>query len=100
MVSRKRKVPLARPGEILNEEFVKPLEITLNTLAIALRVRANRLYAIVEGSRSITPDTALRLARYFGTSASFWINLQAHYDLESHRSELEEKIDWEVQPRT
>ena len=71
MVSRKRKVPLAHPGEILNQEFVKPLEITLNTLAIALRVPANRLDAIVEGSRSITPDTALRLARYFGTSASF-----------------------------
>jgi addiction module HigA family antidote len=99
MARDKREVPLAHPGEILNEEFVKPLEITLNTLAMALRVPANRLYAIVDGSRSITPDTALRLARYFGTSASFWINLQAHYDLESHRSEMEEKIDREVLPR-
>ena len=100
MASHKREVPLARSGEILNEEFLKPLDITGNALALALRVPANRLYAIVEGKRGITPDTAFRLARYFGTTANFWINLQAHFDLENHRSELEDKIEREVQPRT
>jgi addiction module HigA family antidote len=96
----KREVPLAHPGEILNEEFIKPLDIAVNALALALRVPANRLYAIVDGKRGITADTALRLARYFGTTANFWINLQAHYYLENHRSQLEEKIEREVQPRT
>jgi addiction module HigA family antidote len=100
MATNKREVPLAHPGEIMNEEFIKPLEITVNALALALRVPANRLYSIVDGKRGIAPDTAFRLARYFGTTANFWINLQAHYDLESHRSEMEEKIEREVQPRT
>lgn len=99
MAHSKRQIPPAHPGEILNEEFIKPLGITVNMLALALHVPANRLYAIVERTRSITPDTALRLARYFATSADFWINLQAHYDLENHRSEMEEKIEREVQPR-
>ena len=99
MARSKRQIPLAHPGEILKEEFIKPLGITVNMLALELRVPANRLYAIAEGNRGITPDTALRLARYFGTSADFWINLQTHYDLEAYRSEMEEKIEREVQPR-
>jgi addiction module HigA family antidote len=83
----------------LNDEFLKPLGLTGNALALALRVPANRVYAIIEGNRGVTPDTALRLARYFGTTPNFWINLQAHYDLESHRGEMEETIEREVQPR-
>ena len=70
----------------------------MNALALALRVPANRLYAIVDGKRGITPDTAFALARSFGMTADFWINLQAHHDLETYRSKLEEKIEREVQP--
>jgi antitoxin HigA-1 len=100
MPVQRREVPLAHPGEILAEEFIRPLGISVNSLALSLRIPANRLYAIVDGKRGITPDTAMRLARYFGTTADFWVNLQAHYDLESHRAEMEEKIEREVQPRT
>jgi len=99
MARNKRQIPLSHPGEILNEEFLKPLNITINALALALRVPSNRIYAIVEGARGISPDTALRLGRYFGTGPEFWINLQAHYELESGRDELEEEIEKQVQPR-
>ena len=99
MARNKRRVSPVHPGEILNEEFLKPLGMTVNALALALRVPSNRLYAIVEGRRSITADTALRLARYFGTSAEFWVNLRAHYDLELARRETEESIEASVQPR-
>jgi len=67
MARSKRQIPPAHPGEILDEEFLKPLGMTINALALALRVPSNRLYAIVEGERGISPDTALRLGRYFGT---------------------------------
>lgn len=99
MARNKRQIPLSHPGEILNEEFLKPLGITINALALALRVPSNRIYAIVEGERGVSPDTALRLARYFGTSAELWTNLQAHYDLENAREQLEGDIEREVQPR-
>jgi len=99
MARNKRQVSLVHPGEILNEEFLKPLGITINSLAMSLRVPGNRIYAIVEGDRSITPDTALRLGRYFGTSPEFWVNLQAHYDLECARDQSEEEIERVVQPR-
>ena len=75
MARNKRQIPLAHPGEILNDEFLKPLGITVNALALALRVPSNRLYAIVEGERGISADTALRPSRYFGTTPEFWINL-------------------------
>ena len=99
MARKKRQISLVHPGEILIEEFLKPLGMTPNALALALRVPSNRIYAIVEGERSISPDTALRLGRYFGTSPEFWINLQTHYDLESTRNEVEEEIERQVQPR-
>ncbi|HEY1852504.1 MAG TPA: HigA family addiction module antitoxin [Candidatus Binataceae bacterium] len=99
MARNKRQISPVHPGEILNEEFLKPLGMTINALAIALRVPSNRIYAIVEGDRGISGDTALRLARYFGTSAEFWVNLQAHYDLEIARNDREEEIRRAVQPR-
>src|ERR1051325_11001485 len=75
------------PGEVLNEEFLKPLGMSVNALAMALRVPATRIGAIVKGERSVTADTALRLARFFGTSAEFWMNLQATHDLTKARLE-------------
>lgn len=85
MMRNRRQVPLAHPGEILNEEFLKPLGMTVNALALALRVPSNRVYAIVEGKRGVSADTALRLGRYFATRPEFWINLQAHFDIERLR---------------
>ncbi len=87
------------PGEMLSEEFLKPLEMSVNALAIALRVPATRIGAIVKGERSVTADTALRLARFFGTSAEFWINLQAMHDLTKARMENGVVIERDVQPR-
>jgi addiction module HigA family antidote len=77
----------AHPGEVLNEEFLKPLGMSINALAIALRVPATRIGAIVKGERSVTADTALRLARFFDTSPEFWMNLQAMHDLTKTRIE-------------
>lgn len=74
-------LPIPNPGEILSEEFLKPLAISPNALAIELRFPANRIQGIVRGRRSITADTALRLAQYFGNSAEFWLNLQKNYEL-------------------
>lgn len=70
------------PGETLREDFLKPLGLTANRLAIELRVPVTRVNDIVRGRRAITADTALRMARYFGTTPQFWMNLQANYDLE------------------
>lgn len=75
------KLPPIHPGEILREEFLKPLDLSVNALAQALRVPATRLHEIVKERRAITPDTALRLARYFGGDARSWMNLQVEYDL-------------------
>jgi len=87
------------PGEVLAEEFLKPLDLSANALAIALRVPAIRITAIINGQRSITADTALRLARYFGTTAEFWINLQGFYDLSRVKAEYGETIAREVATR-
>ncbi|MCU0245196.1 MAG: HigA family addiction module antitoxin [Bryobacter sp.] len=75
-------MPPIHPGETLREDFLKPLRLTPNRLALELRVPATRINDIARGRRSITADTALRLARFFGTTPQFWINLQANYDLE------------------
>ncbi len=80
------------PGEILQEEFLQPLDMSVNSLARALRIPASRLHEIVHGRRSITPDTALRLARYFGTTAQFWMNLQVQHDLRREQAEHGELI--------
>lgn len=87
------------PGEILGEEFLKPLGMSVNSLALALRVPATRIGAIVKGERSVTADTALRLARFFGTSAEFWINLQAMHDLTKTRMQNGGAIERDVRPR-
>lgn len=87
------------PGEILNEEFLKPLDLSINALAIALRVPATRIGAIVKQERAVTADTALRLARFFGTSPEFWINLQAMHDLTKARRESGRTIERDVHPR-
>lgn len=79
----------ASPGEILLEEFMAPLGLSQNALGRALRVPPRRINEIVHGKRSITPDTALRLARYFGTSAQFWLNVQQNYDLAKSQRELD-----------
>lgn len=93
-----REILPIHPGEILLEEFLKPLGISQNALARALRVPPDRINAIVQGKRSITADTALRLARALGTTPHFWLNLQAHYDLEIAREHLESQIEREVLP--
>ena len=88
------------PGEILCEEFLEPLGLSVHALAMALRVPATRLGAIVRGRRAITPDTALRLARYFGTSADLWVGLQSEYELRVARRALQARIEREVVPRS
>lgn len=87
------------PGEILSEEFLKPFGMSVNGLALALRVPATRIGAIVKGERSVTADTALRLARFFGTRAEFWINLQAMHDLTKARMQNGGAIERDVRPR-
>ena len=86
------------PGEILLEEFLKPLEISQYKLAKEIGVPETRINKIVKGERSITPDTALRLALYFGTTAEFWINLQSHYDLKITRKKSDKVIAKQVHP--
>jgi addiction module HigA family antidote len=84
------------PGEILIEEFLKPMGISQYRLAKDINVPARRINEIVQGKRSITPDTALRLSRFFGLSERFWINLQARYDLEKEKDRLKDRLDAEV----
>ena len=84
------------PGEVLREEFMKPLGLTQYRLARDISVAPIRISQIVNGQRAITVDTALRLARYFGTSAAVWLRLQVRYDLEVAEQEMREKIDREV----
>jgi len=84
---------------VLSEEFLKPLGMSVNSLALALRVPATRLGAIVKGERSVTADTALRLARFFSMSPEFWMNLQAMYDLTKARRESGTVIKRDVRPR-
>lgn len=87
MSKRKQKLPPIHPGEILREEFMVPHQLSANKLADALQVPTNRITAILNGTRSITADTALRLGSYFGTTPEFWMNLQVHYDLEVARDQ-------------
>jgi addiction module HigA family antidote len=80
---KKKMLPLTTPGEVLNEEFLIPLGITQYRLAKDIRTSARRINEIVLGKRAITPDSALRLGKYFGVSAQFWLNLQLRYDLQT-----------------
>jgi addiction module HigA family antidote len=84
------------PGEVLLEEFLKPMNLSQNRLAVNIGVPARRINEIVLGKRSITADTALRLAKYFGTSAEFWRALQAHYDLDMTAESLGDLLEKEV----
>jgi antitoxin HigA-1 len=93
---RKKMIAPIHPGEILMEEFLKPLEISQYKLAKDINVPARRINEIVHGKRSITADTALRLSRYFNLSERFWLNLQARYDLEVEKDKLDDRIETEV----
>src|SRR5476649_2754286 len=86
---KKNLLPLTTPGEVLNEEFLIPLGVTQYRLAKDIGISARRINEIVHGKRAITPDTALRLGKYFGVSASFWLNLQARYDLQTAEREAD-----------
>ena len=86
------------PGEILLEDFMKPMGLNCNTLALAIRVPSNRVLAITKGKRAISADTALRLARYFGTTPDFWMNLQALHDLKKAIFDSGAQIKREVRP--
>lgn len=91
-----KKIPTIHPGEILFEEFLKPMNISQNQLGRNLRVSPRRINEIIHGKRSITADTALRLSAYFGNSASFWLGLQMDYDLDIAEDTLSRKIHKEV----
>ena len=90
------KLQNVHPGEVLLEEFLTPMEISQNRLARDIGVPPRRINEIVHGKRSVTADTALRLARYFGTSEPFWMGLQADYDLEAARERLGDRLEREV----
>jgi antitoxin HigA-1 len=98
-MSRSKRLPPIHPGEILLEEFLKPLGMSMHRLADELHVAPNRITQIVEGQRSITGETALRLARYFGTSPEFWLGMQKDYDLQVARDEFEAQVERQVRPR-
>ncbi|MFQ5955876.1 MAG: HigA family addiction module antitoxin [Kiloniellales bacterium] len=98
-VTTGKRIPPAHPGEILREDFLKPMRVSVYALANAIKVPRSRVNDIVLGRRAITTDTALRLARYFGTTPEFWINLQAYYDLEVAKETLRGRIEKEVEPR-
>jgi addiction module HigA family antidote len=97
-MARNKMRPI-HPGEILREEFLIPLEMSAHALSQAIRVPATRVNDIVNGRRGVTADTALRLARYFGNSAEFWLNLQAAYDLRTAERDVAPKIEKEILPR-
>ncbi len=88
-----QKLPSIHPGEILDEEFLRPMNISQYRLAKAIGVDARRIHAIVHGERSITAETALLFSRFFGNSAGFWMGLQSQYDLETAADRLAEKLD-------
>ncbi len=95
-MSDEKLLPPIHPGEILLEEFLQPLEISQYRLAKDIGVPTRRINEIVLGKRRITADTALRLARYFGLSERFWMNLQSRYDLEMEKDRLSDRLDREV----
>ncbi len=101
-MARKKKIVrfvAIHPGEFLREDFLKPLSLSVNGLAMALRVPATRISEIVNERRGITTDTALRLGLYFGTTPDFWVNMQAAYELAIAADRLLPKIEKEVQRR-
>jgi addiction module HigA family antidote len=93
-----RKLKPVHPGEILREEFMKPLGLSMNRMAMDLRVPVTRIAEIVAERRSVTADSALRFARYFKNSPTFWMNLQSRYDLEVAEDAIAAKVERDVQP--
>lgn len=93
---KKKKLHPIHPGEVLLEEFLKPMGLSQNKLALNIGVHARRINEIILEKRKVTADTALRLARFFGTSAEFWLGLQSQYDLDVTADELGERLDREV----
>ncbi len=93
MTRSKKKLSPIHPGEILNEEFLRPMNVTQYHLAKAIGVDARRIHAIVHGERSITAETALLFSRFFGNSAVFWMGLQSQYNLEREQDRLADKLD-------
>jgi addiction module HigA family antidote len=101
--TKEELLPLITPGDVLLDEFMTPLGLSANALSLKLRVPANRIQAIVKGERAITADTALRLARLFGNSPQFWMNLQTRYEIRKAQREAAGVIEQEVPvltPRT
>jgi addiction module HigA family antidote len=98
MAKPEKLLPPIHPGEILRTEFMEPLSLSMNRLALDLRVPVTRIAEIVHERRGVSPDTALRLARYFNTSAAFWLNLQSAYDLEVAQDKWSRTIEREVRP--
>jgi len=97
-LSDAHRLPPIHPGEMLREEFLVPMGLSANALALAIRVPVTRVSEIVNERRGITADTALRLARYFRMTPEFWMNLQSHYDLETARDEKERVIRESIKP--
>ncbi len=97
-MAKSERLPPIHPGEILREDFMKPLGLSMNKLALDLHVPVTRIAEIVHERRGITPDTALRLGRYFNMSARFWQNAQAAYDLEAAQDKLQRTIERDVRP--
>ena len=96
MIEQENLLPPIHPGEILLEEFLQPMEISQYRLAKDINVPARRINEIVQGKRGVSPDTALRLSRYFGLSERFWMNLQSRYDLETEKDKLRGRLEQEV----
>lgn len=94
-----KKLYPVHPGEVLLEEFLKPMNLSQHRLALEIGVDPRRINEIVLGARSITADTALRLGRYFGVSPQFWMGLQAEYDLDMAADKLGRRLEQEVRPR-
>lgn len=94
-----KRLPPVHPGEILLEEFLVPMGITQYRLAKSISVPPRRVNEIVHGARAVSADTALRLARYFGTSERFWLNLQSQYDLDLEYDRIGSRIEREITPR-
>jgi addiction module HigA family antidote len=99
-MAKNNKIPPVHPGEVLLEEFLKPFGLSQYRLAKEMNVYPRKINEIVHGKRAITADTALRLSRFFGTTAELWMNLQALYDLEKTRDELEGTLEKEIVPMT
>jgi len=92
----KKDIPPIHPGEVLLDEFMKPLELSQNKIAMDIRVPPRRINEIVHGKRRITANTALRLARYFGNSPQFWLGLQMDFDLEVEEDKIGDQLDKEI----